>query len=97
MSPHKGELPARWGILDVSQDSVVTSALKPGKDGTAVLRVYEAAGKPAQRVRVTFHTAVVQARNANLIEEAGAELHIDRDNVEFDRCPFKKSKHSSSC
>jgi alpha-mannosidase len=76
-------------VLDVSQDSVVTSALKPGNDGTAVLRVYEAAGKPAQRVRVTFHTAIVQARNANLIEDAGAELHIDHDSVEFDLRPFE--------
>jgi alpha-mannosidase len=89
VSPHKGELPARWGILDVSQDSVVTSALKPGNDGTAVLRVYEAAGKPAQRVRVTFHAPIEHPRDANLIEDAGAELEMDHDSIVFDLRPFE--------
>jgi alpha-mannosidase len=89
VSPHKGELPARWGILDVSQDGVVTSALKPGNDGTAVLRVYEAAGKPAQGVRVMFHTPIIQARNANLIEDASTELQIDHDGIVFDLRPFE--------
>jgi alpha-mannosidase len=77
------------GILVVSQDSVVTSALKPGSDWTAVLRVYEAAGKPSQGVRVTFHTAIGQARNANLIEDAGTELRMDRDSIVFDLRPFE--------
>ena len=53
------------------------------------LRVYETAGKPAQRVRVTFHTAVSHARNANLIEDGGAELQIDHDSIVFDLRPFE--------
>jgi alpha-mannosidase len=40
--PHAGPLPQRWGLLDVSHQSVVVTALKPGRDGAAVLRVYEA-------------------------------------------------------
>ncbi len=44
-APHKGQLPKRWGMLNVSADDVVASALKPGRDGTAVLRVYEAGGQ----------------------------------------------------
>ncbi|MDQ1470497.1 MAG: alpha-mannosidase [Bryobacterales bacterium] len=43
-APHSGELPTRWGMLDVSHENVVTSALKPGRDGTTVVTVYEAAG-----------------------------------------------------
>jgi alpha-mannosidase len=89
VAPHRGELPAKWGMLDVSQDSVVTSALKPGNDGTAVLRVYEAAGKPAQGVRVTFHTQISEARSANLIEDAGAALRSDDGSLVFDLRPFE--------
>ena len=89
VSPNKGELPGRWGILSVSQDGVVTSALEPGNDGTAVLRVYEAAGKPAQPVRVTFHAAISQARDANLIEDASTELQMDHDSIVFDLRPFE--------
>ncbi len=89
VAPHHGELPPRWGMLDVSQDGVVTSALKPGRNGTAVLRVYEAAGKHAQHVRVTFHAAIAQARNANLIEDAGEELPLEHDSIVFDLHPFE--------
>ena len=45
--PHAGNLPARWGLLEVSNPGVVVSALKPGSQGVAVLRVYEATGRPA--------------------------------------------------
>ena len=88
-APHSGELPARWGMLDVSQDNVVTSALKPGKDGTTVIRVYEAAGSPEKAVRLTFHSAISQAHEANLVEDSGTELNTDRNGFTFDLRPFE--------
>jgi alpha-mannosidase len=88
-APHRGELPPRWGMLDVSHQNVVTSALKPGKDGTTVVRVYEAAGSPAKAVRLTFHSAISQTHEANLMEDRGAEIDTERDSFTFDLRPFE--------
>ena len=71
---HSGDLPARWGLLEVSNDDVVTSALKPGSDGTVVLRVYEAAGKPSKGVRSSWGVPVSQVHEANLIEDTGERI-----------------------
>ena len=88
-APHKGVLPKRWGLLDVSGDDVVTSALKPGRDGTAVLRVYEAGGQAARGVRVQFHFPVTDAHEANLIEDNGAAIGASGDVLSFDLKPFE--------
>jgi alpha-mannosidase len=61
---------------------VVTSALKPGPDGSAILRVYEAGGKSSEGVRITFATAPVAAYEANLIEQAGGKLDAS-DGLKF--------------
>ena len=58
--PHGGSLPARWGLLEVSSPNVVVSALKPGRDGTAVLRVYEATGRPAPDLKIAFNARVAR-------------------------------------
>ncbi len=89
VAPHKGALPARWGLLDVSNDDVVTSALKPGKDGGAVLRVYEAAGQPSQHVRVNFRDGVAQVNEANLIEDSGSQISVQHDSFTFDLKPYE--------
>ncbi len=85
----RGRFTGEVGFVDFSHDDVVVSALKPGKDGTAVLRVYEAAGAPAHNVRVTLHTPVTQVREANLIEDAGADVHSSGDAFEFHIKPFE--------
>ena len=89
VAPHRGVLPKRWGILDVSADDVVASALKPGREGTAVLRVYEAGGQAANGVRVNFHVPIAEAHEANLIEDAGAAIASSGDAVVFDLKPFE--------
>ncbi len=89
VAPHKGTLPNRWGLLDVSGDDVVTTALKPGRDGMAVLRVYEASGRAAQGVRVTFHVPVSDAHEANLIEDSAAAIVSAGDALAFDLKPFE--------
>jgi alpha-mannosidase len=61
---------------------VVTSALKPGPDGSAILRVYEAGGKSVDGVKITFSAAPVAAYDANLIEQAGAKLDVS-DGLRF--------------
>ena len=89
VAPHRGVLPKRWGMLDVSADDVVASALKPGREGTSVLRVYEAGGQSARGVRVSFHVPIAEAHEANLIEDAGAAIATSSDAMTFDLKPFE--------
>jgi alpha-mannosidase len=89
IAPHRGILPARWGMLEVSNEAVVTSALKPGKDGSAVLRVYEASGQPARGVSVSLQTPITDVREANLIEDPVAPVAAKADGFTFDMRPFE--------
>jgi len=82
-------LPNRHGFLEVTHPSVVVSTLKAGDDGTAVLRVYEAAGKPTTAVGITFATPVTSAAEVDLMEEAGSPLEVAADTVQFDLRPFE--------
>jgi len=86
---HPGSLPARWGLLDVSNPSLVVSSLKPTRDGDVALRVYEATGRPAAGVTVKLRAKLLSAREANLLEDAGGELKTDGDAVQFDLHPFE--------
>ena len=88
-SSHPGTLPSRWGFLQVSADNVVVSALKPGRPGHAVLRVYEAAGKPTRRAKVTFAARVTSAREVNLMEDPGRTLKPRDNTLQFDLRPFE--------
>ena len=87
--PHAGTLPARWGLLEVSSPNVVVSALKPGREGTAVLRVYEAAGRPAPGVKIAFKARVAEARSANLLEDPEGELKVEDNAVSLDLRPYQ--------
>jgi alpha-mannosidase len=87
--PHTGSLPARWGLLEISSPNVVVSALKPGRDGTVVLRVYEATGQPALGVTIALRARVVSARAANLLEDPERDLPVNHGVVSFDLNPFQ--------
>jgi alpha-mannosidase len=87
--PHAGSLPARWGLLEVSSPNVVVSALKPGRRGATVLRVYEAAGRPAPGVKISFKAKVAEARSANLLEDPEGTLKVEDDAVAFDLRPYQ--------
>jgi alpha-mannosidase len=89
VAPHRGVLPKQWGMLDVSADHVVASALKPGREGTSVLRVYEAGGQAASGVRVNFHVSIADAHEANLIEDNGAAIASSGNAMTFDLKPFE--------
>jgi alpha-mannosidase len=83
-SVHPGELPPRWGLLEISSTQVVLSAMKPSRDGEVAVRVYEAAGQPARGVRMHFAVPVVAARDANLIEDPGREIPVHENAFSFD-------------
>jgi alpha-mannosidase len=86
---HPGTLPSRWGLLENTPRNVVVSALKPGHDGGAVLRVYEAAGTVAKGVRIRLNAAIQEAAEVNLVEDTLAAVRPDGDALLFDLRPFE--------
>jgi alpha-mannosidase len=89
VASHAGTLPKRWGLLEVSNPNVVVSTLKPGRDGSAVLRVYEAGGQSTPGVKITLHAQVDSAFEANLIEQPGGKLNVQDNALKFDLGPFE--------
>ncbi len=89
VSPHAGSLAAAWGMLDVSADDVVVSALKPGRKGETILRVYEAAGKEARGVQIEVHLPINGLHEANLIEDPGESVNAPGNTLRFDLRPFE--------
>ncbi len=89
VAAHAGTLPKRWGLLEVSTPNVVVSTLKPGPDGSAVLRVYEASGKSTPGVKISLHAQVDSASEANLIEQPGAKLNVQDNALQFDLGAFQ--------
>jgi alpha-mannosidase len=89
VAPHTGELPAKWSLLESSHSNVVVSALKPGRNGMAVLRVYEAAGKPVHNASVKLRVAISRLQEANLIEDTLRDLETRNDGFSFDLKPYE--------
>ncbi len=86
---HNGHLPSRWGLMEISAPNVVLTALKPGPDRTTILRVYEAAGKATSDVKLKVNATIVAAHEANLLEDSGRELKINKSTLDFDLHPFE--------
>jgi alpha-mannosidase len=86
---HAGELPKRWGLLEVTPSDVVVSALKPGRNRTAILRVYEATGRPIKDVAVHFTRKVDAARVCNLLEDPGPPQALENSALHFDLRGFE--------
>jgi alpha-mannosidase len=86
---HPGSLPNRWGLFEVLPANVVLSALKPAKDGSTVLRVYEASGKATTGATVVLKAKVLSANESNLMEDSGPKLKIENNAVRFDLHGFE--------
>jgi alpha-mannosidase len=86
---HSGNLPAQWGLIDISEPNVVLTTLKPGHDNTTILRVYEATGRATSGVKIRFHARIQSANEANLLEDAGKKLKVEKNDVVFDLHPFE--------
>ena len=82
--PHSGSLPKRWGFLQVSSPGVVASALKPGPDGSLILRVYEATGQPAKAVRISLQPGFASVSEANLMEDSIRRVGLEGNVLAFD-------------
>ena len=86
---HAGTLPNKWGLVEDLPGNVVLSALKPAKDGTAVIRVYEAVGRATKNATVRLNAAVLAAEEVNLLEESRAPVKADGSAIKFDLRPFE--------
>ena len=88
-APHSGVLAKRWGLLRVSHPNCVVSALKPGRDGTTTLRVYEATGRATPDVAIKLEAGLASANEANLMEDPGPKLEVADNTLSFDLAPFE--------
>jgi alpha-mannosidase len=88
VASHPGVLPKRWGLLEIDSPNVVVSALKPGADGAAVLRVYEATGQAAD-TRIRISGQVVAAEEVNLMEDPGRKLVVADGALHVNLRPFE--------
>lgn len=89
LTRHRGVLPPRWGWLDVSPANVILSALKPSRDGGAVLRFYEASGRPTPGVEIKLQAKVASAVETNLMEDDLAELRVQDNTLRVDFGPYQ--------
>jgi alpha-mannosidase len=87
-APHPGRLPRRRGLLEVSHENIVLSALKTGKDGKLVLRLYEAAGT-ATDATLSFAGQVSTAEELNLMEDPLGPLELNGSLLHITLHPFE--------
>ena len=59
---HEGPLPPRWGLVEISKPGVSSPALKPGREGSMVLRVFETTGTATPAVVIKFQAKVTRPR-----------------------------------
>lgn len=89
VASHPGDWPAKWGLVEIPSEDVVLSALKPSKDGWAVLRVYEAAGRPSPGVRAHWRATLGEIHEANLIEDSEGRVAAGWESFQFDLKPYE--------
>jgi alpha-mannosidase len=89
VAPQPGALPARWGLLELSEANAVVSAVKTSRDGGVIVRVYEAEGRPAPRVRMRLTSPLLAAEEANLLEDGESQLTVEDNVLCFDLDPFE--------
>ncbi len=89
LGQHPGTLPKKWGYLDVSNENVMLSALMPAHDGGLIVRVYEAAGKPADAIKLHFTAPVASVSEVNLMEDRLGSAALENNSIGFSLRPFE--------
>lgn len=88
-SSHPGPLPAQWGLLEISHENLLISAVKTGRDGQIVLRAYEAAGLAVEDAAITFAATVQDAEELNLMEDPLQSLVVTGNRLHLAFRPFE--------
>jgi alpha-mannosidase len=86
---HGGRLPSQWGLLDISADNVVLTAMTPVNNGGCQMRVYEAEGKTTRAVRLRLHARIDQPRETNLLGDSARKLNASSDTLQFSLHPYE--------
>ncbi|MHB1458971.1 MAG: glycosyl hydrolase-related protein, partial [Armatimonadota bacterium] len=86
---HSGIIPFRWGLMDISPENVVVSALKTGEDNKLVLRVYEATGVATDNVVITCRATIDSAEELNLMEDPLRTLNTEGNKLTISLRPFE--------
>lgn len=81
--PHAGKLASKWNLLEISDPAVILTSVKPGADGTTIVRLYEATGNAKQAVSLKFNRPVKEISEVNLIEDPIAKLKATGNNLTF--------------
>lgn len=89
VAAHPGDLPAKWGLVELPDTGVVVSALKPSKGGGAVLRVYEPAGRSSPSIHANWGVNISDVHEVNLIEDPLHSLPAQQRSFEFDLKPYE--------
>ena len=89
VEPHKGSLPATWGLVQIADPNVVVTSVKPGPDHTLIVRFYEAWGKETKGVVVKLGAKVLGANEANLLEDTTGKLQVKENAVVVDLHPYE--------
>jgi Alpha-mannosidase len=83
-TPHTGTLGKSWSLLDVSSPNLLISALKPGRDGGLILRLYEATGAAASNVHIKLSPGLTSVSEVNLIEDELRSVPVQDNSFQFD-------------
>ncbi len=78
-----------WGLLKISASNVVVSSLKRSREDDIVLRLYEAAGQPAEQVEISLPHGIYRAFESNLIEDCGETLPVEGGVLRLSLRPFE--------
>ena len=88
-APHRGGLPPRWGLLEITPANVTLTTAKRSDEDSAVVRVYESAGRATAGVCVRLPAGTAWVREVDLLEDPLGDLVIREGVVEFDLRPFE--------
>ncbi len=86
---HTGSAASPWGLLESEPPNAVISCLKQGPAGTAVVRVYEAAGERTCGARLRFSLPLTRAEEVNLLEDEARPAKTEERSIVFDLRPFE--------
>ncbi len=94
---HKGRLPKKWSMFELSHTNAIVTAVKPGPGGSIILRLYDASGKATAGVTIKCHVNVRSAHEANLMEDEIKTLKVEHNSVRFDLGPFEIKTFKLQC
>ena len=87
---HAGELPGRWGLLEITPHNVVLTALKPGcRTARCACASTKPTGVPTKATVRFSAPLAARAEEVNLMEDPGPACSAQDNTLQFDLRPFE--------